>query len=166
MAQPKPEPGKGRGPLVGSKNKPKPPIYITPEPDSTMQSTAIEIPPGGDIVKGVADFAFYRCIGIGIFSCSIAIANVSFIDFASSHAHASTFTLNGRFEILSLSATFLTCPIPPPSSLPSSSGSPMKLPITITVAGYNGQVIGGKVAGAMIVAGPVVVVAVSIGTFL
>jgi hypothetical protein len=154
---------RARGRPVGSKNKPKPPICITRESDSAMKTIAIEIPLGGDIIKTVADVALSRRIGICILSCSGAVANVSFLASASSHAHASTYTLHGRFNILSLSATFLINPIAPPPSQPSSSSlpSPMKLPITITIAGANGQVMGGKVAGALIAASPVVVVAMT-----
>ncbi|RWR76728.1 protein ROS1-like protein isoform X1 [Cinnamomum micranthum f. kanehirae] len=152
---------KTEGLPVGSKNKPMPPIYMTRESDYTTQTTMIEIPPDGDIVNGVADFAFRRRIGICILSCNGAVANVSFIDSTSSHAHASTVTLNGRFETLSLYATFLTYPIPPPPSQSSSPGYPTKLPITISFAGAIEQVIGGKVVEALIVAGLVVVASAS-----
>ncbi|XXG54584.1 hypothetical protein AAC387_Pa03g2427 [Persea americana] len=150
-----------KGRLWAPKKKPKPPIDVTRESDYITQTTMIEIPPDDDIVKGVVDFAFRRCIRIYILSCNGAVANVSFIDSASSQAHASTFTLNGCFETLSLSATFLTCPIPPPPSQSSSPSSPTKLPITISLARANKHVIGGKVVEALIVAGTVFVVVAS-----
>ena len=56
--------------------------------------------------------------------------------------------LHGRFEILSLTGTFLPGPAPP-----GSTG------LTIYLAGGQGQVVGGSVVGSLVAAGPVMVIA-------
>jgi hypothetical protein len=59
-------------------------------------------------------------------------------------------TLHGRFEILSLSGSFLPPPAPPGATS-----------LTIFLAGGQGQVVGGNVVGALYAAGPVIVIAAS-----
>lgn len=59
-------------------------------------------------------------------------------------------TLHGRFEILSLSGSFLPPPAPPGATS-----------LTVYLAGGQGQVMGGNVVGALIAAGPVIVIAAS-----
>lgn len=59
-------------------------------------------------------------------------------------------TLHGRFEILSLSGSFL-----PPPAPPAATG------LTIYLAGGQGQVVGGSVVGPLIASGPVVLMAAS-----
>lgn len=59
-------------------------------------------------------------------------------------------TLHGRFEILSLSGSFL-----PPPAPPAASG------LSIYLAGGQGQVVGGSVVGALMASGPVVIMAAS-----
>ena len=56
--------------------------------------------------------------------------------------------LHGRFEILSLTGTFLPGPAPP-----GSTG------LTVYLAGGQGQVVGGSVVGSLVAAGPVMVIA-------
>ncbi|CDP07852.1 unnamed protein product [Coffea canephora] len=65
-------------------------------------------------------------------------------------AAGSVVTLHGRFEILSLSGSFLPPPAPPGATN-----------LTIYLAGGYGQVVGGNVVGALIASGPVVVIAAS-----
>lgn len=57
-------------------------------------------------------------------------------------------TLNGRFEILSLSGAFLPAPSPP-----GATG------LTVYLAGGQGQVVGGTVVGSLVASGPVMVIA-------
>ncbi|XP_028790920.1 AT-hook motif nuclear-localized protein 15-like [Neltuma alba] len=57
-------------------------------------------------------------------------------------------TLNGRFEILSLSGAFLPAPSPP-----GATG------LTVYLAGGQGQVVGGAVVGSLVASGPVLVIA-------
>jgi hypothetical protein len=59
-------------------------------------------------------------------------------------------TLHGRFEILSLSGSFLPPPAPPGATS-----------LTIFLAGGQGQVVGGSVVGELTAAGPVIVIASS-----
>ncbi|XP_019056905.1 PREDICTED: LOW QUALITY PROTEIN: AT-hook motif nuclear-localized protein 25-like [Tarenaya hassleriana] len=59
-------------------------------------------------------------------------------------------TLHGRFEILSLNGTVL-----PPPAPPGAGG------LTVYLAGGQGQVIGGNVAGPLVAAGPVVLMVAS-----
>lgn len=59
-------------------------------------------------------------------------------------------TLHGRFEILSLTGTAL-----PPPAPPGAGG------LTVYLAGGQGQVVGGNVAGSLIASGPVVLMAAS-----
>ncbi|TVU03398.1 hypothetical protein EJB05_51089, partial [Eragrostis curvula] len=59
-------------------------------------------------------------------------------------------TLHGRFEILSLSGSFLPPPAPPGATS-----------LTIFLAGGQGQVVGGNVVGALYAAGPIIVIAAS-----
>lgn len=61
-------------------------------------------------------------------------------------------TLHGRFEILSLSGSYL-----PPPAPPAASG------LTIYLAGGQGQVVGGSVVGPLNASGPVVIMAASFG---
>ncbi|KAL9303832.1 hypothetical protein ACSQ67_021095 [Phaseolus vulgaris] len=61
-------------------------------------------------------------------------------------------TLHGRFEILSLSGSFL-----PPPAPPAASG------LAIYLAGGQGQVVGGSVVGPLLASGPVVIMAASFG---
>uniref|UniRef100_M0ZNK1 ESC n=1 Tax=Solanum tuberosum TaxID=4113 RepID=M0ZNK1_SOLTU len=65
-------------------------------------------------------------------------------------AAGSVVTLHGRFEILSLSGSFLPPPAPPGATS-----------LTIYLAGGQGQVVGGNVVGALIASGPVIVIASS-----
>ncbi|KAM0001267.1 putative AT-hook motif nuclear-localized protein 15-29 [Helianthus debilis subsp. tardiflorus] len=63
-------------------------------------------------------------------------------------AAGSVMTLQGRFEILSLTGAFLPGPAPP-----GSTG------LTIYLAGGKGQVVGESVVGSLVASGPVMVIA-------
>ncbi|KAE8724151.1 AT-hook motif nuclear-localized protein 23 [Hibiscus syriacus] len=65
-------------------------------------------------------------------------------------AAGAVLTLHGRFEILSLSGSFLPPPAPPSATS-----------LTIFLAGGQGQVVGGSVVGELMTAGPVIVIASS-----
>ncbi|XP_058107840.1 AT-hook motif nuclear-localized protein 17-like [Magnolia sinica] len=138
---------KPRGRPPGSKNKPKPPIVITRDSESAMRPTVLELSAGSDVVESVLTFARRRHVSICVLSGSGSVANVTLRHPTS---HASTLTLHGRFDILSLSGTFLCSPSPT-----------TKAPFTISLAGAQGQVIGGTVAGALVAAGPVVLMVAS-----
>nr|XP_043621991.1 AT-hook motif nuclear-localized protein 23-like [Erigeron canadensis] len=136
-----------RGRPPGSKNKPRPPVIITRESANTLRAHILEISNGCDVYESVADYARKRQRGICIVSGSGTVNNVSLRQPA---AAGSVVTLHGRFEILSLSGSFLPPPAPPGATS-----------LTIYLAGGQGQVVGGNVVGALIASGPVIVIAAS-----
>ncbi|KAB5569107.1 hypothetical protein DKX38_002900 [Salix brachista] len=138
-----------RGRPSGSKNKPKPPIIITRDSANALRSHVMEIATGCDIMESVSTFARRRQRGVSILSGTGTVTNVTLKQPASPGA---VVTLHGRFELLSLSGSFL-----PPPAPPAASG------LTIYLAGGQGQVVGGSVVGPLIASGPVVIMAASFG---
>lgn len=138
-----------RGRPAGSKNKPKPPIIITRDSANALRAHVMEIGNGCDVVESVSAFARRRQRGICILSGSGTVTNVTLRQPA---APGAIVTLHGRFEILSLSGSFL-----PPPAPPSATG------LTIYLAGGQGQVVGGSVVGQLLASGPVVIMAASFG---
>ncbi|CBI34813.3 unnamed protein product, partial [Vitis vinifera] len=136
-----------RGRPAGSKNKPKPPIIITRDSANALRTHVMEIADGCDIVESVATFARRRQRGVCIMSGTGTVTNVTLRQPASPGAIV---TLHGRFEILSLSGSFL-----PPPAPPAATG------LTIYLAGGQGQVVGGSVVGQLLASGPVVIMAAS-----
>ncbi|XP_010918771.1 AT-hook motif nuclear-localized protein 20 [Elaeis guineensis] len=134
-----------RGRPPGSKNKPKPPIFVTRDSPNSLRSHVMEVAGGADIADCIAQFARRRQRGVCVLSGTGAVANVTLRQPA---APAAVVALHGRFEILSLTGTFLPGPAPP-----GSSG------LTVYLAGGQGQVVGGSVVGSLVAAGPVMVVA-------
>ncbi|KAL8229638.1 hypothetical protein R6Q57_014538 [Mikania cordata] len=138
-----------RGRPAGSKNKPKPPIIITRDSANALRSHVMEVANGCDIQESISNFATRRQRGVCILSGSGTVTNVTLKQAAAPGAVA---TLQGRFEILSLSGSFL-----PPPAPPGASG------LTIYLAGGQGQVVGGGVVGPLLASGPVVIMAASFG---
>ncbi|KAL6290080.1 hypothetical protein ACE6H2_007590 [Prunus campanulata] len=138
-----------RGRPAGSKNKAKPPIIITRDSANALRSHVMEVANGCDIMDSVSTFARRRQRGVCILSGSGTVTNVTIRQPASP---GSVVTLHGRFEILSLSGSFL-----PPPAPPAASG------LTIYLAGVQGQVVGGGVVGPLLASGPVVIMAASFG---
>ncbi|GAA0168922.1 hypothetical protein Leryth_002616 [Lithospermum erythrorhizon] len=132
-----------RGRPAGSKNKPKPPIFVTRDSPNALRSHVMEVADGSDIADSIAQFARRRQRGVCVMSASGIVINVTL-----SQPSAGVMALHGRFEILSLTGSFLPGPAPP-----GSSG------LTIYLAGGQGQVVGGSVVGCLIAAGPVMVIA-------
>ncbi|KAJ6727014.1 AT-HOOK MOTIF NUCLEAR-LOCALIZED PROTEIN 15 [Salix purpurea] len=145
------EPGSGstsrrpRGRPAGSKNKPKPPVVITKESPNSLRSHVLEISSGSDIVDSIANFSHRRHHGVSILSGSGVVNNVTLRQPA---APGGIINLHGRFEILSLSGSFLPAPSPPGATR-----------LTVYLAGGQGQVVGGTVMGELVAAGPVMVIA-------
>ncbi|KAL2460778.1 AT-hook motif nuclear-localized protein 22 [Abeliophyllum distichum] len=138
-----------RGRPAGSKNKPKPPIIITRDSANALRSHVMEVANGCDIQESISTFATRRQRGVCILSGSGTVTNVTIRQPA---APGAVVTLNGRFEILSLSGSFL-----PPPAPPVASG------LTIYLAGGQGQVVGGSVVGPLLASGPVVIMAATFG---
>ncbi|KAK3036348.1 hypothetical protein RJ639_031755 [Escallonia herrerae] len=140
-----------RGRPAGSKNKPKPPIIITRDSANALRSHVMEIANGCDIQESITTFATRRQRGVCILSGTGTVTNVTLRQPAA--PGNSVVTLHGRFEILSLSGSFL-----PPPAPPAASG------LTIYLAGGQGQVVGGSVVGPLVASGgPVVIMAASFG---
>ncbi|XP_039144491.1 AT-hook motif nuclear-localized protein 17-like [Dioscorea cayenensis subsp. rotundata] len=138
-----------RGRPPGSKNKPKPPLIITRDsepPPAAMRTHILEISTGHDIVDAIASFARRRSIGLCVLAGSGSVSNVTLRQ--PMQTPATAIVLRGRFEILSLSGSML------PPSLPTMQGG-----VSVSLAGPQGQVIGGMVAGPLLASGTVVVVA-------
>ncbi|KAG6509850.1 AT-hook motif nuclear-localized protein 22-like [Zingiber officinale] len=140
-----------RGRPAGSKNKPKPPIIITRDSANTLRSHVMEVAGGCDVVESVSAFARRRQRGVCILSGSGTVVNVTLRQPGAAGVPAAV-NLHGRFEILSLSGSFL-----PPPAPPAASG------LAIYLAGGQGQVVGGTVVGALIASGPVIIMAASFG---
>ncbi|KAG8380742.1 hypothetical protein BUALT_Bualt06G0047700 [Buddleja alternifolia] len=134
-----------RGRPPGSKNRPKPPIVITKESPNALRSHVLEISSNSDIFESIASFAHRRHCGVSVLSGSGIVTNVTLRQPA---APGGVITLQGRFEILSLSGAFLPAPSPP-----GATG------LTVYLAGGQGQVVGGTVVGALMASGPVMVIA-------
>lgn len=134
-----------RGRPTGSKNKPKPPIFVTRDSPNALRSHVMEIANGSDVADSVAQFARRRQKGVCVMSGSGTVTNVTL---RQPTAPGSVMALHGRFEILSLTGAFLPGPAPP-----GSTG------LTIYLAGGQGQVVGGSVVGPLVASGPVMLIA-------
>ncbi|XP_039063949.1 AT-hook motif nuclear-localized protein 19-like isoform X2 [Hibiscus syriacus] len=134
-----------RGRPAGSKNKPKPPIFVTRDSPNALRSHVMEIANGSDVAETLAQFARRRQRGVSVLSGSGTVTNVTL---RQPSAPGAVMALHGRFEILSLTGAFLPGPAPP-----GSTG------LTIYLAGGQGQVVGGSVVGSLMASGPVMVIA-------
>ncbi|PNT69452.1 AT-hook motif nuclear-localized protein 19 [Brachypodium distachyon] len=135
-----------RGRPPGSKNKPKPPIFVTRDSPNALRSHVMEVAGGADVADAIAHFSRRRQRGVCVLSGAGTVANVALRQ--PSAPGGAVVALHGRFEILSLTGTFLPGPAPP-----GSTG------LTVYLAGGQGQVVGGSVVGALTAAGPVMVIA-------
>ncbi|MED6185814.1 AT-hook motif nuclear-localized protein 17 [Stylosanthes scabra] len=138
-----------RGRPPGSKNKPKPPVIITREPEPAMSPYILEVSSGNDVVEALARFSRRRNMGICVLNGSGTVANATLRQPGA--APGATVTFHGRFDILSVSATFL----------PQSSSQSVPTAFAISLAGPQGQIVGGHVAGGLTAATTVFVVAAS-----
>ncbi|TKY56326.1 AT-hook motif nuclear-localized protein 17 [Spatholobus suberectus] len=136
-----------RGRPPGSKNKPKPPLIITREPEPAMSPFILEISGGSDVVEALARFSSRKNTGLCILTASGTVANVTLRQ--PSVTPGATVTFHGRFDILSMSATFLLSPAIPPGGF------------AVSLAGPQGQIVGGLVVGRLLAAGTVFVIAAS-----
>ncbi|KAF8114699.1 hypothetical protein N665_0034s0038 [Sinapis alba] len=135
-----------RGRPPGSKNKPKSPVVVTKESPNSLQSHVLEIATGADVAESLNAFARRRGRGVSVLSGSGLVTNVTLRQPAASGGVVS---LRGQFEILSMCGAFL-----PTSGSPAAAAG-----LTIYLAGAQGQVLGGGVAGPLIASGPVIIIA-------
>lgn len=134
-----------RGRPPGSKNKPKPPIFVTRDSPNALKSHVMEISGGSDVADAIAQFSRRRQRGVCVLSGAGTVANVAI---RQPSAPGAVVALHGQFEILSLTGTFLPGPAPP-----GSTG------MTVYLSGGQGQVVGGCVVGPLTAAGPVMIIA-------
>ncbi|KAL5570030.1 hypothetical protein UlMin_026605 [Ulmus minor] len=107
---------------------------------------------GEDVTMKVMSFSQQGARAICILSANGTISNVTLRQPTCS---GGTLTYEGRFEILSLSGSFM----PTESAGPKSRSGGM----SVSLAGPDGRVLGGGLAGLLVAAGPVQVV---VGSFL
>ncbi|XP_019175244.1 PREDICTED: AT-hook motif nuclear-localized protein 17-like [Ipomoea nil] len=146
-----------RGRPPGSKNKPRPPVVITRDAEPGMSPYILELPGGVDIIDSTTRFCRKRNMGLCILNGSGTVSNVTLRQ--PSTTPGATVTFHGRFDILSISATL----VGPNATFPSLGSILMTNGIangfTISLAGPQGQVVGGAVAGPLLSAGTVYLIA-------
>ncbi|CAL1405146.1 unnamed protein product [Linum trigynum] len=108
---------------------------------------------GEDVTMKVMSFSQQGARAICILSANGTISNVTLRQPTSS---GGTLTYEGRFEILSLSGSFM--PTTDTGGQKSRSGG-----MSVSLAGADGRVVGGGLAGLLVAAGPVQVV---VGSFI
>ncbi|KAK4804570.1 hypothetical protein SAY86_004387 [Trapa natans] len=139
---------RSRGRPPGSKNKPKPPIVVARDNPNSLRSHVLEVSAGEDIVENLSNYARRKGRGVCILSGRGTVTNVTLRQPAA--PGGSVVTLQGRFEILTLTGTVL-----PPPAPPSAGG------LSIFLSGSQGQVVGGAIVGQLVASGPVVLMAAS-----
>ncbi|KAG2584542.1 hypothetical protein PVAP13_6KG317300 [Panicum virgatum] len=148
-----------RGRPPGSKNKPKPPPVVTRdvEPAAAMRPHVLEVPAGGDVARALAGFARRRGLGICVLAGTGAIADVALRHPSpppgAAPDGAAAVVFRGRYEILSISATFLA------PSMSAAVPPRAARDLSVSLAGPQGQIVGGAVAGPLVAATTVVVLA-------
>jgi hypothetical protein len=95
-----------RGRPPGSKNKPKPLVFITRDPEPAMSPYVLEVLGGNDIAEAISRFCHRKNMGICVLTGSGTVANVTLCQ--PSPTPGAIVNFHGRFDILSISATFLT----------------------------------------------------------
>ncbi|KAL3619627.1 hypothetical protein CASFOL_034539 [Castilleja foliolosa] len=144
-----------RGRPPGSKNRPKPPVIVTRDLSSSepsMSPYVLELPPGVDVIQSTARFCRKRGTGLCVLNGNGVVSNVTLKQ--PSTTPGATVTFHGQFDILSISATVL-----PPSSGGSYPSAAANAPFSISLAGPQGQVVGGLVVGPLVSAGTIYLIA-------
>ncbi|KAE8651398.1 hypothetical protein Csa_001332 [Cucumis sativus] len=124
-------------------------VVANRDAEPPMSPYVLEVPGGSDIVEAISRFCRRRNTGLCILNAYGTVGDVTLRQPASSPV--GTVTFHGRFDILSVCATF----VPQTTSFPIPNG------FTITLAGPQGQIFGGLVAGSLIGVGTVYVIAAS-----
>lgn len=112
-----------------------------------MSPYILEVQGGTDVVEAISRFSRRKNLGICILAGSGTVSNVTLRQ--PSTTPGATITFHGRFDILSLSATFLP---------QSAASSPVPNTFSISLAGPQGQIVGGFVGGPLIAVGTVYVI--------
>ncbi|KAJ4967872.1 hypothetical protein NE237_014573 [Protea cynaroides] len=128
-----------------------PSIFATQDRPYAVQIKVMVIAAGADVVASISQFAGRLQCSVYVLSGSGTVANITF---RQSGAPTQIFGLEGCFEILSLTGLFLLCLYSWTISIASG--------LTVSIASGQGRVVGGRVAGRLVAAGPVFVI---VGTF-
>ncbi|XP_051118055.1 AT-hook motif nuclear-localized protein 28-like [Andrographis paniculata] len=137
-----------RGRPPGSRNKPKAAVPIVVAPavsEPSMCPYVLEIPAGGDVIESAVNFCRRRNIGLCVLNGNGVVSSVTLRQ----PSAASALAFQGRFDILSISATIL----------PAGGPSPADGSFAIFLAGPQGQVVGGNAVGPLVAAGTVYLIA-------
>ncbi|XP_050229455.1 AT-hook motif nuclear-localized protein 10 [Mercurialis annua] len=140
---------KGRGRPPGSSNK-KHPLQALGSAGFGFTPHVIPVKAGEDVSSKIMSFSQHGPRAVCILSANGAISNVTLRQPAMS---GGTVTYEGRFEILSLSGSFL----------PTENGGQRSRTggLSVSLSGPDGRVLGGGVAGLLMAASPVQVVVAS-----
>ncbi|XP_057492333.1 AT-hook motif nuclear-localized protein 10-like [Actinidia eriantha] len=151
LASPPPTAKKSRGRPLGSGRKQQP-LGIVGLPGRELTAHVITVTAGEDVSSKIMSFSQYGSRGLCILSANGAISNVTLRHPATS---GGTVTYEGRFEILSLSGSYMLLE---DGGQRSRTGG-----LSVTLAGPDGHVLGGGVAGILTAAAPVQVI---VGCFI
>ncbi|XP_031473470.1 AT-hook motif nuclear-localized protein 10 [Nymphaea colorata] len=139
---------RGRPPGSGKKQQ----LAALGSPGTGFMPHVITVKAGEDVASKIMSFSQQGPRAVCILSANGAISNVTLRQPATS---GGTVTYEGRFEILSLSGSFL---------LSESGGQRSRTGgLSVSLAGPDGRVLGGGVAGLLMAASPVQVV---VGSFI
>ncbi|KAL6007985.1 hypothetical protein ACLOJK_033490 [Asimina triloba] len=145
---------RGRGRPPGSQNKPRPPRiefdfsgeWVASSGGANFTPHIITVATGEDVTMKIISFSQQMPGAICILSANGAVSNVTLRQPDSS---GGTLTYEGRFEILSLSGSFMAV---------DSGGTRSRTGgMSVSLASPDGRVLGGGVAGLLVAACPVVV---------
>lgn len=144
---------KPRGRPKGSKNKPKPPVFIKESTETLLESILIEIPSGRDIVEPLIKLALSRQARIIVLSGSGLISEVNFLHPVT---RTSGIPIEGVFPMTSFFGTFSSANT---DRFPSQfiGTSSLNSHFSIFLSGNQGKVFGGVVGGRVIAAGTVLI---------
>uniref|UniRef100_A0A0D9XF54 AT-hook motif nuclear-localized protein n=1 Tax=Leersia perrieri TaxID=77586 RepID=A0A0D9XF54_9ORYZ len=147
--------GKKRGRPKGSTNKKRhvPSFGDIGSAGAGFAPHVIFVKAGEDVSAKIMSFSQHGTRGVCVLSANGAISNVTLRQAATS---GGTVTYEGRFEILSLSGSFL---------LTENGGHRSRTGgLSVSLAGPDGRVLGGGVAGLLTAASPVQIVVGSFNT--
>lgn len=125
-----------------------------------MKPAILEISAGSDVIETIVNFARRNHAGVSVISATGSVANVTLRHPVS---HTPSLSLHGPFNLLALFGSVVASLATNKASCASSPGPVHSCSFGISLAGAQGQVFGGIVAGKVIAATQVVVVA---ATFL
>lgn len=147
-----PDGGKKRGRPKGSTNKPKPRMDVAGLPGVGFTPHVITVQAGEDVSGKIMSFSQNGTRAVCVLSANGTISNVTLRQTGTS---GGTVTYEGRFEILSLSGSFLVQDI---GGHRTRTGG-----LSVSLAGPDGRVLGGGVAGVLIACTPIQIV---VGSFI